>query len=373
MGIGVMFLLTPLLGIGTMTRLAEQTAAWWTPVCIALFLLAGVGMIAASADRHYHRLATAMVLAAGVQWLAVLLWFPAWTGELVGTDFINPLWVSAAATLIGVGLVTVLPYWAAVAYTAVILTTLAFAYSLAYSGQVLVMAEAMRAVISGGMIGVFLAVVQAAMSVARNVDGDRDRLLSAAAGTAAREARALERDRMDAVVRDEVITVLRTARAGSPARIQQEQAVAALTALEGSARERPPTVSPEMAYRRLRQMVVDYSDRIEVILEVDPAAGDYPLAAVDAMIGATSEAVVNSLQHAGPDASQVVVGQFGPESIRVRVVDDGTGFNPDRVPGDRMGIAAGIRKRMQQIPGGRAVIDSAVGDGTMVSLEWRHR
>ncbi|MFZ2512110.1 MAG: ATP-binding protein [Gordonia sp. (in: high G+C Gram-positive bacteria)] len=106
-------------------------------------------------------------------------------------------------------------------------------------------------------------------------------------------------------------------------------------------------------------------------LDVDPTATDYPVAAVDAVIDATGEAVANSLRHAGAGASQVVVGQLTTDAIRVRVADDGVGFNPDRVSGDRMGIEVGIRQRIRSVPGGAVDIDSSPGNGTMVSLEWR--
>lgn len=168
-----------------------------------------------------------------------------------------------------------------------------------------------------------------------------------------------------------MIAALRTVRAGQPDLVQCEQARSALAVLEGAQGERPSTLPPELAVRRLRQSVIDYGDHIAVALDVDPTATDYPVAAVDAVIDATGEAVANSLRHAGAGASQVVVGQLTTDAIRVRVADDGVGFNPDRVSGDRMGIEVGIRQRIRSVPGGAVDIDSSPGNGTMVSLEWR--
>lgn len=370
-GIGVMLILVPPLGVGTMIREAASTAPWWTPVSIVLLVVSGLGLIAVATERFRRYLAPMMAVAAGVQLLIIALWFPAHTHVLADSNSINPLWVTAATSLVGVGLVTTANYWVALAYVIVQLSLASIAYSHVHSGQWVEPAESMRALISGSLVGVFLVVVREALVVARKVDDERAQALENAAVRAARSARALERQRIDVVVRDEVIAVLRTIEAGAPEPVQREQALRALAVLDGSEAERPSTLTPELAQRRLRQAVIDYGDQIAVAIEVDETADDYPVGAVDAVIDASGEAIVNSLQHAGPHASQAVVGQLTAQGIRLRIVDDGQGFNPDRVPGDRMGIEVGIRQRMRAVPGGSAAIDSVHHDGTMVSLEWR--
>ena len=368
-----MLLFVPVAGVNTMVRLADLTASWWTPVCVALFVLAGVGLIIVGVGRYPQYLRSATVFGAVVQLLVVSLWFPARTGVLSPPDSINPLWVAGAATVLAVGLVTAYNYAVAIGYVAALLAATAIAYSLAHSGQVLIPIEGLRAIVSGAVVGVFLAVIRAAMATARRVDDERARALDTAATEAGRAARALERRRMDSVVRDEVIAVLRTMRGGTPERVQRDQALSALAVLDGTEAERASHLTPDQAFRRLRQSVIDYGDHIAVELDVDRNAGDYPAPAVEAVIGATGEAVANSLRHAGAHASQIVVGQLSVDGIRVRVVDNGEGFNPERVPGDRMGIEVGIRQRMGTLPGGACAIESARGDGTMVSLEWRRR
>lgn len=89
------------------------------------------------------------------------------------------------------------------------------------------------------------------------------------------------------------------------------------------------------------------------------------------LIDATGEAVSNALTHAGPEASQVVVGLLSGEGIRLRILDDGVGFDPLDVPIDRIGISTGIVARVAGVEGAAVDIDSAPGEGTMVSLEWR--
>lgn len=372
-GVGVMLVLVPLLGMGAMISQARLAASWWSPVSVVLIVTAGLSLIVVSYRQYRRYLRPAMVYACLAQFLAVLLWIPARSGVLADSHAINPLWVTASATLIAVGLVTTANYLVGAGYAAILLTTMTFAYSLAHAGTWLIPGAVWRTVLSGAVIGVFLVVARAAMVTARRVDDERDRALANAAAGAARNARAAERRRLDVVVRDEVVAALRTVRPGRPEQVQRDQARFALAVLDGAGGEPPSVLSSDLALRRLRQSVIDYGDDIAVLLDVDLDATDYPVAAIDAVIDATGEAVANSLRHAGENASQAVVGQLTADAIRVRVVDDGAGFNPARVPGDRMGIEVGIRERMWALPGGAADIESSYGNGTMVSLEWRRQ
>ena len=373
MGVGVMLLLVPLVGVEAMIGQAHLAATWWSPLSGVLLVTAGLVLIIVAYRQRYPYLRAAMAYACLAQLLTVLLWIPARTGALASPDSINPLWVTGSATLIGVGLVTTVGFLAGVIYVAVLLTAMTVGYSLAHAGTWLIPGAVWRTVISAGLISVFLLVARAAMAVARQVDDERARALQSSASAAARDARAEERRRWDGVVRDEVITALRTVRAGQPERVQREQARSALEILDGDRNASRSAIPPGVALRRLRQSVIDHGDHIAVALDGDPDAGDYPVAVVQAVIGATSEAVANSLRHAGTAATQAVVGHLAADSIRVRIVDDGVGFQPDRVPGDRMGIDVGIRQRMAALPGGAADIDSSPGRGTMVSLEWQRR
>jgi signal transduction histidine kinase len=51
------------------------------------------------------------------------------------------------------------------------------------------------------------------------------------------------------------------------------------------------------------------------------------------------------------------------------VVDDGRGFNPERLPKDRLGIRTSIEARMRLV-GGVASVISKPGAGTTVELRW---
>lgn len=365
-----MLVLSPLLQLSTLLRNADMTDAWWRPVCITLFVASGAALILTATTAFRSHLRAVAIVVAVVQVLVLALWFPARTGVLAAPDDINPIWVSGGVSLVAIGLAATIDYFTAISYLVVTLTLLFAVYSYAHAGE-LIAAESLRATVSGALVGLFVAVVRAAVLAARRVDADRERVLAVAAAGAARTARGRERERLDAVVRDEVVAVLRTVRAGEPAQMQREQAVIALAALDGSADARPPVIDPQTAQLRLRETVVAHGDHIAVAVDVDDEADDYPVDVIDTLVDASGEAVLNSLQHAGEEASQVVVGRLSREGIRLRVVDDGIGFNPDRILPDRMGIAMGIRGRMARLPGGSARIESDPGAGAMVSLEWR--
>jgi signal transduction histidine kinase len=95
--------------------------------------------------------------------------------------------------------------------------------------------------------------------------------------------------------------------------------------------------------------------------------GDVPLDdSSRALVAAAGEAMVNAAKHAGADTVDVYV-EVTDVSIDVFVRDRGTGFDPDAVPADRLGVRRSIMERMQR-HGGTAEIRSAPGEGTEVRL-----
>lgn len=82
-----------------------------------------------------------------------------------------------------------------------------------------------------------------------------------------------------------------------------------------------------------------------------------------ALVAASREAINNVDRHSAAGVVQVDVA-----AGRIRIVDDGTGFDPTTV-GSGHGLAASITARMHGV-GGVAHIESAAGDGTSVELGW---
>ena len=96
--------------------------------------------------------------------------------------------------------------------------------------------------------------------------------------------------------------------------------------------------------------------------------GDCPAdAQVGALIAAAREAMVNAAKHSGTEHVQVY-GEVEPSRISLYVRDRGAGFEPARVPADRLGLAQSVIGRMER-NGGTAEVRSSPGEGTEVRLE----
>lgn len=111
------------------------------------------------------------------------------------------------------------------------------------------------------------------------------------------------------------------------------------------------------AERRHRQ-------RVElVVIEATDVAG----VRLDALIGAATEAVTNAAKHGAPTVVTICVdaGDDGA-GTSVTIVDDGTGFDLEKVP-PGTGVTRSIHARLDEV-GGRSKIRSSVGRGTEVAL-----
>jgi signal transduction histidine kinase len=87
----------------------------------------------------------------------------------------------------------------------------------------------------------------------------------------------------------------------------------------------------------------------------------------DQLFRIAQEAVANSVKHAEARHLDVTL-SFEPEQVRLRVRDDGRGFDPARAPGAGDGHfgLVGMRERARAL--GPLVIDSQPGAGTAVEI-----
>jgi signal transduction histidine kinase len=85
-----------------------------------------------------------------------------------------------------------------------------------------------------------------------------------------------------------------------------------------------------------------------------------------ALLAAAREATVNAVKWSGAEVVSLFA-EVEPTEVAVYVRDRGRGFDPAAVPGDRKGLAESIHARMTR-RGGSAVVRTAPGDGTEVSL-----
>ena len=115
---------------------------------------------------------------------------------------------------------------------------------------------------------------------------------------------------------------------------------------------------------RLIQQEVEAQHGIPVeAITVGDCALDDDLAA---LLAAAREATVNAVKWSGAEVVSLFA-EVEPAEVAVYVRDRGRGFDPAAVPGDRKGLAESIHARMAR-RGGSAVVRTAPGDGTEVTL-----
>jgi len=115
----------------------------------------------------------------------------------------------------------------------------------------------------------------------------------------------------------------------------------------------------------LRTHAAALSGRIGLPIVVEAGFGDERLSpdVEEALYRIAQEALHNIVKHAGARQAQVEIAR-GADGIRIRVQDDGHGFDPQAVPDGHLGLA-GMRARAERL-GGQFLITSEIGSGTTV-------
>lgn len=93
-----------------------------------------------------------------------------------------------------------------------------------------------------------------------------------------------------------------------------------------------------------------------------------PAAVAEAFVGAVTEALNNVVRHADVSEARVVVEDDGV-TVRVEIIDEGTGFDLSAIPASSRGLDKSIHARMRQARGS-ASITTRPGRGTRITLEW---
>ncbi len=221
---------------------------------------------------------------------------------------------------------------------------------------------------------IFTALAMAAMRNGYALDAAIDLAHATTARAAAAASRAREQARLDALVHDNVMGTLFYASRGGvddSVRRQAERTIAQLEQLRGGRHDLDEPVGVDAFVARIRSVVLEATPEIEFSVtgtRADPIPHDVAAAFAEA----ASEAVRNSLTHAGPVGQVPLSARVELTENRVCVIvkDAGTGFDPREVPPHRLGIVVSIRGRLSAIPGGSASVASHRGAGTVVTLTW---
>jgi signal transduction histidine kinase len=221
---------------------------------------------------------------------------------------------------------------------------------------------------------VIAALLTVSLAVGRSQDVTLAHAVANARAAAEAESRARQRTRFGALVHDEVIaTLLAASHAARRTPAIGRSAQRALQRLDTFLAPRTDDlpVDAEVLEVEVRAAVTEVVDGVEFEGSFHGSSADIPGAVALAVTVALREAARNSVRHAGegPIRRRVVM-STGGDALSVEFVDDGAGFDPDRVPVSRFGIRASILDRMHVV-GGSADVTSAPGRGTTVAIGWR--
>ncbi|MCB2412469.1 ATP-binding protein [Demequina sp. TTPB684] len=225
---------------------------------------------------------------------------------------------------------------------------------------------------------VFIIILMAAtlgvVGAADRLDHASELARAQAARTAAGRTREREETRINAMVHDDIMSVLLTASRENPPdslRDQARVAIASITSLE--TRDASARV---YSNKETAQALLEVVERVAPLTQVvHQEAGDIevPADVVTALSDALAEALRNSVRHAGLEGGDVprrVTIAADDRGLVVTMEDEGKGFNTRAVQSRRLGISLSIIERMSMVEGGSGDVASRLGEGTTVTLTW---
>ena len=129
---------------------------------------------------------------------------------------------------------------------------------------------------------------------------------------------------------------------------------------------RPGNLEQDGLTRALRTHTSAIQGRIGLPVVLESSLKErLPLAVEEVLYRIAQEALHNVIKHAGARQVRIELERNGPD-VRLRVEDDGKGFDPTRVPDGHLGLA-GMRARADRI-GARFSCRSVPGQGTTIEV-----
>ena len=352
-----------------LAQLGEVRPVWAAIVIPLLYAGLVVALVSAVAQRHV-RLTHGFVAAWYV--VGILTWPLAITDAAGGTH--STYWLYYLLTVASAMAAIAFPTLLAAAY--VLLVPVVMGIVRVASGAVVAREAALDATYAVILGGAIILIITMLRQAATEVDRAQETALGAYALAVRQHATEVERVQVDAIVHDSVLTtLLSAARAETP----ESRALAASMAAKAIGHLRQaalvgPHDGASTPISEVGSRVADAAASAGAHFEVrmrGVGSRSIPAAAGEAVVSAAVQAMVNSVQHAGDAGVKrwITVRGIHPLGIEVEVGDTGAGFAAWEVPTERIGVRVSILERVAQ-SGGRAEIDSAPGEGTVVSIRW---
>ena len=209
---------------------------------------------------------------------------------------------------------------------------------------------------------------------AMQVDKASDETMALARQRAAVEASEAERQKLDDLVHDQVLTtLLLAAKAETPIEQQMaadsaENAMVRLDAVANDELQEMQDISVGVYLDSLSNTITRGFPGTEINLN---KYNDFqvPIKVCIAFSDATIQALHNSVQHAGRKAVREVRMKSDRHGLKVVVKDNGKGFRVSAIPKNRMGVRNSIRRRVTAV-GGEVNIQTAPRKGATIVLTW---
>ncbi len=295
-------------------------------------------------------------------------------GFSAGSDYRPWIWWATGTASMAMGMY--LPRWWAIAYAVFMPST----WVLLRVSQIGGNAPIGLAILDGAYIVLFSAAVLSLVVMmrlaAREVDLANGKELAVSRDRAALEAAEREREQVDDLIHDQVLTTLLLASKAEDAehrRLATESANRAIERLQfvasGEDVSQDTLIGANFA-ASLEAAILRLAPKFRCNVSVTGELS-IPLAVGVAITDATLQAVQNSIQHAGRNANHYARIKVDAKRIKVAIVDNGKGFHPSRVPSNRLGIRNSITRRMISVGGEKPAVISAPRKGTTVTLIWR--
>lgn len=350
-------------------QLDEAYPVWLWIVVPALFGTLGVVFVLSFANiwvRKAHGLFAILYLGALVTWPFTVIPGAEIFNGIHWLDYLLNVATAMAAISFSTSLATVYLFAAPIVYFVVRVTPLGGG-----ADWQLATLEAVYAIILGGAIMIIVTMLRQA---ATSVDVAQATALDRYSYAVRQHATEVERVQVDSIVHDSVLTtLLSAARADTP----QAQALAASMAGNAIGHLRDAAAaSPDdgtmVRFDALADRITAAAAAFVVPFELrvrSVGTSSLPVLAAEAVYSAAVQAMVNSLQHAGEADRWLAIRGAARGGIEVVVGDTGVGFDPAEVAEQSLGVRISIIERVAHA-GGRAAIQSARGEGTIVTIRW---
>ncbi|WP_146071601.1 sensor histidine kinase [Cryobacterium sp. Y62] len=222
--------------------------------------------------------------------------------------------------------------------------------------------------------GVVLIIIYVLRDATDKVDTAQSNALAKYAVAVRHHATEVERVEVDSIVHDSVLATLLSAagvRNSKGAELAAAMARSAIIRLQEASGERTlddATTDVTRLVARLRGTAADTG--VFTVAELGVDGLSIPEFVAEALYAASVQAMVNSVQHAGPAQTRSLTICGNDQSgCRIEISDTGRGFDPTSVASARLGVRVSIRDRIASV-GGVAVVNSRPGQGTTVVISW---